>query len=169
MNTETSRTLQETATGLTGSNAIPAGARRIDDYLKEVLTKSGSDLHFIAGDPPRIRFYGELQTLRPEVLEAKYVEEVLREIMPRAALQRLEEKHGADFAYVIPGVSRFRVNIMRQLNGLGGVFRAIPSKAKSLEDLKLPEAVRNLCRFNSGLILVTGKTGSGKSTTLAAM
>jgi twitching motility protein PilT len=151
------------------SNAAPPGPKRIDDYLREVLTKGGSDLHFIAGDPARIRLYGELQPLRNGVLEARYVEEVLREIMPRTAVQRLEEKNGADFAHIIPGVSRFRVNIMRQLNGLGAVFRAIPSKAKSLDDLKMPDAVRNLCKLNSGLILVTGKTGSGKSTTLAAM
>src|SRR3954468_14507146 len=143
--------------------------RRIDEYLKEVLQRNGSDLHFIAGDPPRVRLYGELQNLRPEVLTPQYVEEVLREIMPRAAQLRLEEKHGADFAYIIPGVSRFRVNVMRHLYGLGCVCRAIPSKALTLDQLNMPDAVRNLCKVNSGLILVTGKTGSGKSTTLAAM
>ena len=89
--------------------------------------------------------------------------------MPRAAQQRLEEKHGADFAYIIPGVSRFRVNVMRHLYGLGCVCRAIPSKALTLDQLNMPDAVRNLCKVNNGLILVTGKTGSGKSTTLAAM
>jgi twitching motility protein PilT len=159
-----------THTARTGSNTGPAvGPKRIDEYLKEVLSKSGSDLHFIAGDPPRIRLYGELQPLRNEVLEPKLVEEMLREIMPRLSTQRLEEKNGADFAHVIPGISRFRVNILRHLNGLGAVFRAIPSKAKTLDELKMPDAVRNLCKLSSGLILVTGKTGSGKSTTLAAM
>jgi twitching motility protein PilT len=143
--------------------------RRIDEFLREVLVKNGSDLHFIAGDPPRIRLYGEIMELRPEPLEMAFVEELLREIMPRQAAQRLEEKHGADFAYIIPGVSRFRVNVLRQLNGLGAVFRAIPSKALTLDQLNMPDAVRNLCRVNNGLILVTGKTGSGKSTTLAAM
>src|SRR5437868_12227679 len=92
----------------------PAG-RRIDEYLKEVLSRNGSDLHFIAGDPPRVRLYGELHNLRPEPLSPQFVQEVLTEIMPRAALARLEEKHGADFAYIIPGVSRFRVNVMRHL------------------------------------------------------
>src|SRR5262245_23577636 len=86
----------------TGANQyVP---KRIDEYLKEVLSKNGSDLHFIAGDPARIRLYGELQTLRPEPLASAFVEEVLKEIMPRAALARLEEKHGADFAHIIPGV-----------------------------------------------------------------
>ena len=89
--------------------------------------------------------------------------------MPRQALARFEEQDGADFAYTMPGVSRFRVNVLRQLNGLGAVFRAIPSKALTLDELNMPESVRSLCRANNGLILVTGKTGSGKSTTLAAM
>ncbi len=156
---------------ITGTSraAQMAAPKRIDDYLKEVLSKGGSDLHFIAGDPARIRLYGELQPLRPDILQPAMVEEVLREIMPRTAVTRLEEKNGADFAYIIPGVSRFRVNILRHLNGLGAVLRAIPSQAKTLDDLKMPDAVRNLCKTNSGLILVTGKTGSGKSTTLAGM
>jgi len=89
--------------------------------------------------------------------------------MPKTAVDRFEKKDGADFAYTLEGQGRFRVNVMRQLNGMGGVFRAIPSKALTLDELKLPDAVRQLCRANSGLILVTGKTGSGKSTTLAAM
>ena len=113
-----------------GANA-PAAPKRIDEFLKEVLARNGSDLHFIAGDPPRIRLYGELHNLRNEVLTAQFVEETLREIMPRAAQMRLEEKHGADFAYIIPGVSRFRVNVMRHLYGLGCVCRAIPTSTTS--------------------------------------
>ena len=89
--------------------------------------------------------------------------------MPKAALERFEAKDGADFAYTLAERGRFRVNVMRQLNGMGAVFRAIPSKALTLDELKMPEAVRQMCRANNGLILVTGKTGSGKSTTLAAM
>jgi len=142
---------------------------QIDSFLAEILEKRGSDLHFIAGDPPRIRVYGDLNPLRPEQLSADYVKTALYEIMPKTAVDRFEQKDGADFAYTLEGRGRFRVNIMRQLNGMGGVFRAIPSKALTLDELKLPDAVRQLCRANSGLILVTGKTGSGKSTTLAAM
>ena len=143
--------------------------RRIDGLLTDVLAKGGSDLHFVAGDPPRIRIYGELQTLRDEPLGQEQAREALTEIMTRQALARLEEKDGADFAYTIPGVSRFRVNVFRHIGGLGGVFRAIPSRALTLDQLNMPESVRSLCRVNNGLILVTGKTGSGKSTTLAAM
>ena len=141
----------------------------IDSYLDQVLASNGSDLHFLAGDPPRVRQYGELKALSNEKLAAEKVKAALYEIMPKLALERFEAKDGTDFAYSIPGVARFRVNVMRQLNGMGGVFRVIPSKARTADELKLPDAVRNLCKVNSGLILVTGKTGSGKSTTLAAM
>jgi twitching motility protein PilT len=141
----------------------------IDQYLQQVLERSGSDLHFLAGDPARVRQYGELKPLSPEPLNAEFVKTTLYEIMPKLALERFESKDGTDFAYSIPNVARFRVNVMRQLNGMGAVFRAIPSKAKSADDLNLPASIRNLCKITNGLILVTGKTGSGKSTTLAAM
>jgi len=142
---------------------------KIDEYLEEILKRDGSDLHFMAGDPPRIRQYGKLASLRTERLGADFVREALLEIMPRKALERFEPRDGTDFAYTLGTLARFRVNVLRQLNGLGGVFRAIPSKAQTLEQLKMPDAVRNLCKVSNGLILVTGKTGSGKSTTLAAM
>jgi len=154
--------------GQTGSGSEPV-PRRIDPFLREVLERGGSDLHFVAGDPPRVRVYGELRTLREEPLAPDLVRDALTEIMPRPAAARLGEKDGADFAYSIPGVSRFRVNVFRHIGGLGGVFRAIPSRALTLDQLNMPESVRGLCRANNGLILVTGKTGSGKSTSLAAM
>jgi twitching motility protein PilT len=141
----------------------------IDSFLSEVIDKRGSDLHFIAGDPPRIRLYGDLGPLRPDKLEAAFVKEALYEIIPKPALDRFESKDGADFAYTLAERGRFRVNIMRQLNGVGAVFRVIPSKALTMDELKLPQAVREMARATNGLILVTGKTGSGKSTTLASM
>src|ERR1700720_2089788 len=141
----------------------------IDAFLSEVLEKKGSDLHFMAGDPPRIRQFGDLMPLRPDKLAPAFVKQALYEIMPKPALDRFEARDGADFAYTLADRGRFRVNVLRQLNGMGAVFRAIPSKALTLDELKMPEAVRQMCRANNGLILVTGKTGSGKSTTLAAM
>src|SRR5271156_5082246 len=141
----------------------------IDEFLTQVLQGNGSDLHFLAGDVPRIRQYGELKALREQPLSADTVKTTLYEIMPKLALERFEDKDGTDFAHSIPGVARFRVNVMRQLNGMGAVFRVIPSNAKTAEELKLPSAVRDLSKANNGLILVTGKTGSGKSTTLAAL
>src|ERR1700726_390680 len=142
---------------------------QIDSLLLEVLEKRGSDLHFIAGDPPRIRLFGDLSHLKPEKLAVEFVKQALYEILPKTARERFEAKDGADFAYTLPDRGRFRVNVMRHLNGMGAVFRAIPSKALTLDELKMPEAVRRMCRANNGLILVTGKTGSGKSPPPAAM
>ncbi|HEX4377342.1 MAG TPA: type IV pilus twitching motility protein PilT [Steroidobacteraceae bacterium] len=142
---------------------------QIDQLLEEVLKRRGSDLHFLAGDPPRIRLNGELSPLRRDPTPAETAKETLYEIMPRKAVERFEAKDGADFAYTLTGKGRFRVNVMRQLNGMGAVFRAIPSQALTLDQLDMPLAVRQLCNAVSGLILVTGKTGSGKSTSLAAM
>ena len=146
-------------------DAMPA----IDPYLTQVLERDGSDLHFLAGDPARVRQYGELKPLSAEPLAPEMVKKTLYEIMPKLSVERFEAKDGTDFAYAMPGVARFRVNVMRHLNGMGAVFRAIPSKAKTADELKLPNAVRDLSKVNNGLILVTGKTGSGKSTTLAAL
>jgi twitching motility protein PilT len=142
---------------------------RVDALLEEVLRSNGSDLHLMAGLPPRIRQYGRLMVMREEPLGAEFVREALYEVMSRQAVERFEHHDGADFAYSLPNVARFRVNVLRHLTGMGAVFRAIPSKAMTLDQLQMPDAVRNLCKMNSGLILVTGKTGSGKSTTLAAM
>jgi twitching motility protein PilT len=142
---------------------------RIDEYLNAVMEHRGSDLHFMAGDLPRVRVFGELRPLADEALGADEVHEILMEIMPKAAVARLESHDGADFAYTMGDVGRFRVNVLRHLNGLGAVMRAIPSKALTMEQLNLPDAIRQLARAANGLILVTGKTGSGKSTTLAAI
>jgi twitching motility protein PilT len=159
----------ETTTQVASPESPQHTPRRIDEFLLEVIRRGGSDLHFVAGDPPRIRHNGELQSLRDAPLDKQFVHDTIMDFITRRALQQLEEKDGADFAYSIPGVSRFRVNVFRHIGGLGAVLRAIPSKALTLEQLNMPQAVRSLCRVNNGLILVTGKTGSGKSTTLAAM
>jgi len=141
----------------------------IDAFLLEVLEKKGSDLHFIAGDPPRIRLYGDLTSLRPDKLAAEFVKQALYEIMPKAALERFETKDGADFAYMLPDRGRFRVNVFRKETGMGATFRSIPQEVPTLEKLALPPIVTKLCDFHQGMILVTGSTGTGKSTTLAAM
>ena len=141
----------------------------VDDLLKQMMERKGSDLHLIAGDPPRVRQYGDLHTLEPTRLKPDVLKDALYAIMPARAKQRYEAEEGADFAHAIPGVARFRVNILRHIGGIGAVFRAIPSQALTIEQLALPDVVRMLCREKQGLVLVTGKTGSGKSTTLAAM
>jgi twitching motility protein PilT len=141
----------------------------IDKYLTEMLKESASDLHFISGDPVRARVHGRLRQLMPDALTTDHVRACLDEIMDPASRTAFDDDDAADFAYEIPDVSRFRVNAFRHLNGVGAVFRAVPSQAMTLEDLGMPKVVHELCRHTQGMILVTGKTGSGKSTTLAAM
>ncbi len=142
---------------------------KIDEYLLQALKGNASDLHFISGDPVRARVHGGLQTMREERLSLEFVQEAVFEIMDGAAQKMFAEVDAADFAYEIPDVSRFRVNAFRHLNGIGAILRAIPSNAMSLEELNMPKVVHQLCKHTQGMILVTGKTGSGKSTTLAAM
>jgi twitching motility protein PilT len=142
---------------------------QIDHYLRRVMEDNASDLHFIAGQPPRMRIYGNLSPCEEETLSAARTEEILKEIMSPQLESHFDEHDSVDFAYEVEGLARFRVNILRHLGGMGGVFRAIPSSAKSLQDLKMPPVISSLCKETQGMILVTGKTGSGKSTTLAAM
>ena len=141
----------------------------IDDFLRSMQLRSGSDLHVMAGDPPRMRVHGDLITLDNRPLNGDELAQALQGIMSPQALDHFQKKNSADFAHNIPEVARFRVNVFRHLNGIGAVFRSIPSRALTLEDHKMPHAVGKLSRSHNGLILVTGKTGSGKSTTLAAM
>jgi twitching motility protein PilT len=142
---------------------------KIDHYLQEALKLRASDLHFVSGDPVRARVHGDLQILVEERLTTDFVQECLYEIMDGTAQRTFETRESADFAYNIEKVSRFRVNVFRHINGIGAVLRAIPATALTLEQLKMPKVVYDLCKQSSGMILVTGKTGSGKSTTLAAM
>ncbi len=142
---------------------------KIDQFLTDALQQNSSDLHFISGDPPRVRVHGSLTLLNEEKLTIDFVRDALYAIMSGGMQKDFEENDAVDFAYEIEGVSRFRVNVMRHLNGIGAVFRAIPSTALTLEQLNMPAVVGDLCRQTQGMILVTGKTGSGKSTTLAAM
>jgi len=143
--------------------------KKIDKYLQAALGQKASDLHFISGDPVRARVHGGLRAIMDEKLTIEVVQEAMLEIMDGTTQKTFSARDAADFAYEIEGVSRFRVNVFRHLNGIGAIFRAIPSKAMSLDDLNMPPVIRTLCRHTQGMILVTGKTGSGKSTTLAAM
>jgi twitching motility protein PilT len=141
----------------------------IQDFLRSMHLRKGSDLHLVAGDPPRMRVHGELITLANQRLDNEELQANLLGIMTPMAIEQFTKRDSADFAYYIPEIARFRVNVFRHLNGIGAVFRGIPSKALTLEELNMPKALYTLSRQNQGLILVTGKTGSGKSTTLAAV
>ncbi|MDH3336533.1 MAG: PilT/PilU family type 4a pilus ATPase [Gammaproteobacteria bacterium] len=142
---------------------------KIDQYLHKALAQNASDLHLVSGDPVRARVHGQLQILLDEKVEAETLQESMFEIMDGTTQRAFARDEAADFAYDIPDVSRFRVNVFRHLNGIGAIFRAIPSKALTLKQLGMPRVILDLCKQTSGMILVTGKTGSGKSTTLAAM
>jgi len=143
---------------------------RIDDMLRHMKEHDGSDLHLAAGISPRIRSHGELVEVKgwPELTDES-VREIVREIATEADWHRFEECGDLDFAYGLEGVARFRANYFVQERGAGAVFRIIPEDILTLEDLKLPKAIESLCHLNQGLVLITGPTGSGKSTTLAAV
>jgi twitching motility protein PilT len=141
----------------------------IEDFLRSMQMRKGSDLHVISGDPPRMRVHGDLITLDNQKLDVEELRAELLGIMTEQSRRQFETHDSADFAHSIPDLARFRVNVFRHLNGIGAVFRGIPSKALTLEELKMPKALHELSTAMRGLLLVTGKTGSGKSTTLAGV
>lgn len=141
----------------------------INNLLHQMVRDNGSDLHLIAGQPPRIRHMGDLTAIWETPLAREEVERAIDAYMPPTARETFQREDQADFAIQIPELARFRVNVFRHVGGIGAVFRSIPTRAFTLEELGLPEVVAGLCANKQGMILVTGKTGSGKSTTLAAM
>ncbi len=142
---------------------------RIDTFLELAVKQGGSDLHLIAGNPPRIRLLGEIQPVKYRELSSDEARDLVYEIMSARDQEMFESRHNWDFSYEVAGLSRFRVNVYQHLGGIGAVLRVIPSQIKTLDELGMPDALKGLARQRKGLILVTGPTGSGKSTTLAAM
>jgi twitching motility protein PilT len=143
---------------------------RLDELLTRLKDLRGSDLHLAAGVTPRLRIRGELVDAEGwSVLADAALRELMREITNAEQWQDFEVSRDLDFAYAIPGVGRFRANYLVQSNGAAAVFRLIPEKILSVEELGLPAAIQSLADLEKGLVLVTGPTGSGKSTTLAAV
>lgn len=142
---------------------------RIDDLLRLIVEKSGSDLHLTVGCPPMMRLQGKLWPTELSELTAKATKRLIYQFLDNDQRERLERDLELDISYELTGVARFRCNLFFNRLGVGGVFRVIPTKIKTVDDLNLPKVLSDLARRNKGLILVTGPTGSGKSTTLAAM
>ncbi|MDA8383045.1 MAG: type IV pilus twitching motility protein PilT [Betaproteobacteria bacterium] len=141
----------------------------ISDLLAFTVKSKASDLHLSAGLPPMIRVHGDIRRLNVNALDHSGVHDMLYDIMNDAQRKHYEERLEVDFSFEVPGLARFRVNAYNQQRGAGGVFRVIPSKVLSLEDLTAPQIFKEISQQPRGIVLVTGPTGSGKSTTLAAM
>jgi len=142
----------------------------LSDLLKKLIEMGGSDLHVTTNTPPQVRVDGHLKPVEGmRVLNSADTKSLAYSVLTDAQKHRFEENLELDFSFGVRGLSRFRANLFNQRGAVGAVFRAIPYEIKSFEDLGLPAVVSNLCDRPRGLILVTGQTGSGKSTTLAAM
>ncbi len=142
----------------------------VPELLEIVLEREASDLHLTVGAPPTIRLHGDLVRLTDyPILTPRGIQGMIYAILPQKMRERLEQDLELDMSYALPGKARFRVNVYYQRDSLGAAFRLIPYEIKSVDDLGLPGVVSDLARFPRGFVVVTGPTGSGKSTTLAAM
>jgi twitching motility protein PilT len=143
--------------------------QKIDRFLKLMNERGASDLHLTVGRPPMLRASGSMEPIRFRVITEPDFVEMMKSITSERLWNEFEKTGDIDYSYEIPNLARYRVNVFRQQRGAGAVFRIIPSKIMSVGQLGLPEAVRKVAEIESGLVLVTGPTGSGKSTTLAAI
>ena len=141
----------------------------IDQFFDYLIKAGASDLHLAQGQPPKIRRHGDVVPIREEVLTGEEMGYMLSEICTPKNWERYQQRGDLDFAYEMNEHSRFRCNYLKQVHGLGAVFRLIPTRIASLEELGLPPVIKEFGHLRGGLVLVTGPTGSGKSTTLAAL
>ncbi len=142
---------------------------RIDAFFKLMNEQGASDLHLVSGQPPALRLTGEMERIKYKVLENDDLKSMLYEIAPEDKVKVFEETGDVDFGYEIPGMARYRANFFMQKYGVAAVFRQIPEEIMTAEQLGLPAVCTKLASLPRGLVLVTGPTGSGKSTTLAAI
>ncbi|HEY2897834.1 MAG TPA: type IV pilus twitching motility protein PilT [Gemmatimonadaceae bacterium] len=143
---------------------------RIEELLRMMVQRGSSDLHLRVGEPPIVRVDGEMARIPDTaVLQPRELEALVKSIMPERNRSEFESSSDTDFAHDIPGTGRFRCNVMREHKGCGAVFRIIPAKVVSVEQLGITDEVQKLCYLTRGLVLVTGPTGSGKSTTLCSL
>lgn len=142
---------------------------KIDAFFQLLNEQGASDLHLVTGQQPAMRVRGEIERIKYDILDNDGLKAMLYEIAPEYKIKQFEETGDIDFAYEIPGLARYRANYFQQKWGVAAVFREIPSKILSCQDLALPDVIAKLALLPRGLVLVTGPTGSGKSTTLAAI
>ncbi|HEY3098764.1 MAG TPA: type IV pilus twitching motility protein PilT [Methylomirabilota bacterium] len=142
---------------------------QLDAFFKLMFDSGASDLHITSGQPPILRVHGELERVKYDPMDDETLRAMLYEIAPEQIIKKFEETGDVDFAYEIPGVARFRANYFMQKYGCGAVFRQIPTKVITADDLGLPPILKKCAMLPKGLVLATGPTGSGKSTTLAAI
>lgn len=163
-------TEDEVRSGLDLDVEVKTGEPEIDKYLKLVIKNNGSDLHISSNEYPFIRKDGKLIKVKDlPVLSFSTIEKMIGEIIPEGGKTKLDKNEDLDFAYEIRNYARFRCNIFKDMKGMAAAFRLIPCKIPSLEELDLPDIFKDFCFLNRGLVLVTGPTGSGKSTTLSAI
>jgi twitching motility protein PilT len=141
----------------------------IDQLFTSLISQKGSDLHLEEGQKPKMRIQGKLVEVGADILTREKMVTLLSPIALKEDWQRFENRGDLDFAYALGAEARFRANYFRHFYGLGAVFRLIPSKIRSIEDLDLPPRIKDFAKWRTGIVLVTGPTGSGKSTSLAAI
>jgi twitching motility protein PilT len=156
------------------ATSVPAAvneAQSMEALFKEMFSAGASDLHISVSLPPMVRKDGQMMPLngRTGPLTPDEARRLLTSIMPVKSLEEFDRRNDTDFAYDLPGIARFRANVFMDRKGMGGVFRVIPNDILTAEQLRLSQSILNLCKLNKGLVLVTGPTGSGKSTTLCAL
>ena len=142
---------------------------KIDAFFQLMHEQGASDLHLVAGSQPILRVHGDMERVKYKALKNDELKAMLYEIAPETKIKVFEETGDVDFAYEIPNLARYRANYFQQKWGVGAVFREIPSTILTAEQLGLPKVITKLSMLHKGMVLVTGPTGSGKSTTLAAM
>ena len=169
-----------------GPLVVPAGAKEdvdainafagsdqaraaLDALLRTMVERKASDLHLRCGEPPIVRLHGEMTRLEGGVLEPAELDAMIRAVMPERNRREYAESNDTDYAYELEGVARFRANALKDRRGPAAVFRQIPATVVTVEQMGIPAEVQKLCQLNKGLVLVTGPTGSGKSTTLCAL
>ena len=153
-------------------NVMPEEAHTrilIDQFFDIIVESKASDLHMQEGQPPKMRVHGDIQKIRNEPLTRAEMQQMLSEVVGPKRWEKFEELGDLDCAYELNSDSRFRCNLHKHLHGYGGIFRLIPNKIATLEQLKVPTVIKRFANVRGGLVLVTGPTGSGKSTTLAAL